>query len=358
MEKTLEITSGKGFKYTEEEAIFENSETKITLQCKHVPHHETGLFHHLELLIKKYHKKRSQDSFTEKPINISLTTKDKYNNISDNSVKLLFQILEAQRELVFKQLPSHAKLLIGDNDGIESIISKIQTKEISQQVLKILLNKSDLELSDLIKLNFTTNKIEEKKKQLKVFEQLIEKPNVKEVAEIQKYLSTIPWIFGAEYRKLDVRNAGNQIPDRRLKRIDGLSDILEIKLPNSELLRKDNSGRLYISPALSKAIGQLIGYLEYYNSQFTIINDDESGEEKEEDFYGRYYKPKGILLIGRRYKKDLIDYVTNTTDATPKNLRKTISYFHWLEILTYDDLIERAYNSLEILSSKDEDIKF
>ena len=129
-----------------------------------------------------------------------------------------------------------------------------------------------------------------------------------------------------------------------------MSDILEVKLPNTELLRKNKSGRHYITPYLSKAIGQLIGYLEYYDSQYTIIKDDETGEEKEENFYGRYYKPKGILLIGRRYKKDITECVSNTTDATPKVLRKTISYFHWLDILTYDDLIERAYNSLEILS--------
>ena len=165
MEKTLDITSGKGFKYTKEEIIFMNSETKITIQCKHIPYQNTGKFHHIEFLIKKYKKKRAQEWGDIETDNIiRLSTKDKNNEITDNSVKLLFQILEAQREIVFKELPTHAKLLIGDNEKIESFVSKIQSKEISLQVLKTLTDKSELELSDLIKLSFTSSKIEENKK--------------------------------------------------------------------------------------------------------------------------------------------------------------------------------------------------
>ncbi|MDP2362326.1 MAG: DUF4263 domain-containing protein, partial [Ignavibacteria bacterium] len=156
---------------------------------------------------------------------------------------------------------------------------------------------------------------------------------------------------GPEYIKLDKRDAGSEgLPDGRLKRIDGLSDILEVKLPNSELLREDKIGRVFIAPSLAEALGQLTGYLEHYNSHYSILKDDETGEEINEEYYGRYYKPKGILLIGRRYKNDGTLSVSNTVDATPKILRKVISYFHWLEVITYDDLIERAENSITKLS--------
>ena len=209
-----------------------------------------------------------------------------------------------------------------------------------------------LDIPDLIRRGLSQTKIDEKLNAIIEFEKLIDKPNVKEVTDIQSCLSEIPWIFGPEYVALDIRDAGDSgIPDRRLKRIDGLSDILEVKLPNVELLRKDETGRHFIAPDLSKALGQLTGYLEYYYSSYTKEKDDNTEEEILNDRYGKYYKPKGILLIGRRETVDGVG--TKQTDhAHPKYLRRLLSYFHWVEVLTYDDLIERARNGLANLTSK------
>lgn len=209
---------------------------------------------------------------------------------------------------------------------------------------------SNLDIPDLIKKGLSRAKIEEKQKQIDEFEKLISKEDVKEVSEIQKALSDMPWIFGPEYESVDVRGAGDAgLPDRRLKRIDGLSDILEVKLPNAELLRKDSIGRTYIAPDLSEAIGQLTGYLEYYFSAYTTERDDKTGEEILDDRYEKYYKPKGILLIGRRKKEDGTNATVKTQDAEPKYLRRLMSYYHWVEVLTYDDLIDRARNSISNL---------
>jgi hypothetical protein len=234
---------------------------------------------------------------------------------------------------------------------VASELSNIKNKELSLKALKLIADKSDVEISELIKLGFTPNKLSEKKKKIEEFKILISDPKVREVNDIQKKLAEMPWIFGPEYVKLDKRDAGLEgLPDGRLKRIDGLSDILEVKLPNAELLREDKIGRIFIASSLAEALGQLTGYLEHYNNHYPILKDDETGKDITEEFYGRYYKPKGILLIGRRYKKDGTLSVSNTVDATPKVLRKVISYFHWLEVLTYDDLIERAENSILKLS--------
>jgi hypothetical protein len=156
-------------------------------------------------------------------------------------------------------------------------------------------------------------------------------------------------VFGPEYERLDVRTAGaSGIPDRRLKRIDGLSDLLEIKLPSAELLRTDERGRRYISPALSEALGQLMGYLEYFNSSYQTVFEDDTREERLEDLYGSYYKPKGILLIGRR----IAPKSRTGSNAEPKRLRRLLSYFHWIDVLTYDDLIERAQSLLTKMAAK------
>jgi hypothetical protein len=208
---------------------------------------------------------------------------------------------------------------------------------------------SGFDIPDLIKRGLTQSKIEEKRGMIDEFEKMISRTDVKEVADIQAALAGMPWIFGPEYVSLDIRPAGDAgIPDRRLKRIDGLSDILEVKLPKAELLRKDSMGRQFIAPELAEALGQLTGYLEHYYSVYSAERDDASGEEILEDRFGKYYKPRGILLIGRREPQNGTG-TKQTDNAYPKHLRRLLSYFHWVEVLTYDDLIDRARNGLDNL---------
>lgn len=210
---------------------------------------------------------------------------------------------------------------------------------------------SDLDIPDLIKNGLSKNKIKEKKEKIAEFKTLLDNPIVKEVADIQTFLKDNPWIFGPEYKSLDFRDAGfSGNPDGRLLRIDGLSDILEVKLPSEELLRADDKGRQFISPKLAESLGQLTGYMEYYYSEYSHERDDATGEEILKDTYGKYYKPKGILLIGRRGKESK-NATQQTISAEPKNMRRLLSYFHWVEVLTYDDLIERAENGLDNLTS-------
>jgi len=211
--------------------------------------------------------------------------------------------------------------------------------------------KLNLDIPELIKKGLSQQKIEEKLLALEEFRKIIENPEVKEVSDIQSFLKINPWIFGPEYKTLDFRDAGfSGNPDGRLLRIDGLSDILEVKLPSEELLRSDNKNRQYISPKLAESLGQLTGYLEYYYSEYSQERNDNDGSEVLDDMFCKYYKPKGILLIGRR-NKEMVGCSAQTISAEPKNMRRLLSYFHWIEVLTYDDLIERAENGLKILTS-------
>ncbi len=209
---------------------------------------------------------------------------------------------------------------------------------------------SGLDVSDLIKKGLSHEKLEQKFAILTKFEKLIKTPDISEL-KIQEFLTSAPWIFGPEYTAVDIRDAGSSgVPDRRLKRIDGLSDILEFKLPSAEVLRADKMGRQYIAPAAAEALGQLMAYLEYYTSEYQELKKDVDGKEVLEEFRGRYYKPKGILLIGRRSAASGVDGVKATTDVQPKHLRRMMSFFHGIEVLTYDDLIERARNGLVAIS--------
>ena len=209
---------------------------------------------------------------------------------------------------------------------------------------------SGLDIPELIKKGLSGQVVEEKLSKIEAFKSMIDDPDIKEVSDIQEWLQQNPWIFGPEYKSLDFRDAGSAgNPDGRLLRIDGLSDILEVKLPNAELLRMDDMERQFIAPALAEAIGQLTGYLEHYCSAYSEERDDITEKEILEDRYGKYYKPKGIILIGRRLKENGTNTMSKTTSAEPKKLRRLLSYYHGVEVITYDDLLERARNGINFL---------
>ncbi len=232
--------------------------------------------------------------------------------------------------------------LSGDTKGKEALIKLFDSGYLTE----------GLDVPDLIRRGLSQTKIEEKLNAINEFEKMITEPDVKEVSDIQNFLKGNPWIFGPEYKALDFRDAGfTGSPDGRLLRIDGLSDILEVKLPREEILKSDSMDRQFISVKLAEALGQLTGYLEYYYSEYSHERDDNTGKEILKDSYGKYYKPKGILLIGRR-GKEMVNATAQTISAEPKNMRRLLSYFHWVEVLTYDDLIERARNGLNNLIAK------
>lgn len=305
-------------------------------------------------------------------INEVLITKYKYTRKGEWKINetegLRLEYMSFKRILGFLKflseldLPSinERKIQLADNspDFDDSLIKKLKTL-FSTEKGKLLideLNKEgylsrNLDIPELIKNGMSKSKIEEKRNKIAEFKILISKKDVKEVADIQFFLKNNPWLLGPEYKRLDFRDAGfSGNPDGRLLRIDGLSDILEVKLPCEELLRADTSGRQFISPKLSEALGQLTGYLEYYYSEYAHERDDSTGLEILKDTFGKYYKPKGILLIGRRGKES-VNSMSQTISAEPKNMRRLLSYFHWVEVLTYDDLIERAENGLNNLTS-------
>lgn len=271
------------------------------------------------------------------------------------TLKSFLEFLERSdlKSLASKQI-TFGESLTYDKDLMRKIytLAKLSNgKELLKDIVGQLMDSTeDISTKELLKFGLTQNRIKKRYQELDDFQKIIDDPNILEVSGVQAALKKIPWIFGPEYTSYDFRPAGDVgLPDGRLKRVDGLSDILEVKLPNEELLRTEK-GRHYISLKCSEAIGQLTSYLEYYHSAYTMNKDDNTGGERLDDDYGRYYKPKGILLIGRRSKKDLNNTTSSTADNEPKFMRRLLSYYHWIEILTYDDLLERARNGLTNLA--------
>ncbi len=320
------------------------SQTKIVATALHIPG-KGGKMRHYNIDIYKFTRKKPSD-----PNNWE--QKDNF-PLRESEVQELYSFLVEQNKLVGLKFDEKVATVIFSDEEIDTDELAQKTAVIAQspggaeaieKIVAEIVKGGDKE--KLLTIGFTKDVIGDRRKELDTFESLVNKADVKEVSDIQEALKKIPWIFGPEYISYDYKKAGEEIPDARLKRVDGLSDILEVKLPNEEVLREDSKKRIFLSPKCAESLGQLISYLEFYYSSYSTEHDDDTEEEKVEDLHQKYYRPKGILLIGRRNKED-VEGTKQTANSHPKFMRRILAYHNGVEILTYDDLLERARNALD-----------
>ena len=179
-----------------------------------------------------------------------------------------------------------------------------------------------------------------KKKENAVFElERIIHGNFKNEVDIQKFLKNNLWLFGSEYctfikeEQINSRNILDGIP----KNLDDFIDIIEVKLPTADLFRYDtNHNNYYSSSELTKAIAQTQNYI----FELEKMSSDDIYQNKNDCIIA---KPRGIILIGS--KKEL-------SDEEKQYLRILNSSYHNIHILTYQQLLLRAKNMLN-LSEKD-----
>lgn len=325
-------------------------QTKVLAVAFHIPKHDTKEIHHYDLTVYRYSRTKYSD-----PLDWSIV--ETY-SLRDKEVTELNMFMNEQSELVGKPMQDqHATVVYTHGAATKQLLQEVakvveddKTGEEANKLIDTIVEAhSD---GSLLMLGFTPSQIDKRRKELDELEAIIDNPDSKEVSDIQAKLKSMPWVFGPEYAKYSDKKAGDDIPDGRLKRVDGLSDILEVKLPSEEVLRADERGRTYIAPKCAEYLGQLISYLEYYQSKYETQFDDDSGEEILEAFDQGYYKPKGTLLIGRRDKSKVVNLTKRTSNAHPKYMRRQLSYYHGVEIVTYDDLLERARNSLDAIEGK------
>lgn len=332
--------------------IKDTRNTKIVVTALHIFDRNTNNIHHYDIEVYKFANRTPSNPLTWEV--------QKDYSLREDEVQRLRDFLNEMNELVGQPIPTnHAQVVYTDqtasvDDTLNNVAAILRdadgdTQAIVGRLLDAIVSARDE--GSLPSLVISPAQLEKKQRELDELEQLIGQEGVREVADIQAKLKTMPWVFGPEYVSYDFRRAGEEMPDGRLKRVDGLSDILEVKLPSEEVLRIDSQERRYIAPKCSESLGQLVSYLEYYLSENHSERSDETGEEIQEDTLGKYYRPKGILLIGRRHKSDMTANATaKTSDALPKYMRRQMAYFHGLEVLTYDDLLERARNGLRIMA--------
>ncbi len=157
----------------------------------------------------------------------------------------------------------------------------------------------------------------------------------------QKWIYRNNWLFGTRYNKPIEKtkiNISGIMPDYLFPTLDGFVDVLEIKLPDDEVIISDIShkGSWKWSSETNVAIGQVVNYLcEIDRLRLEI----ERNIKTEYQFDVSMLKPRAYILIGNSSEWDSVK---------KEGLRKMNHSLHGIEVLTYHDLLERGKQALSI----------
>ena len=265
--------------------------------------------------------------------------------------------IELTTEALSKLVEEHKKLMPISEEGVqygtrEYLITDKNTIEINSENKKDIIQKlvdSNLSNDFWEILNENNSKLADKLilgqlqlKKLEVLNELSKRLSgenkyheTKGEDSWQSFIYNNSWIFGVIYKKPIQKqkiNLTGIMPDFLFPTIDGFCDILEIKLPTQEVVCEDNShsGSWVWSADANRAIGQVVNYLcEIDRQRFEVencIRDKLCSSIK-------LLKPRAFILIGNS---------SNWSDSQKDGLRKLNSVLHNIEVLTYQDLLDRG----------------
>jgi hypothetical protein len=140
--------------------------------------------------------------------------------------------------------------------------------------------------------------------------------------------------------KLNVAIGDTKFPDFCLVTHDNYLDILEIKRPDTGLLKLDSSrGNYYWDTEVSKAISQTENYIEHVSNNADALR---SHLLDKENLNIKVVRPRGVILAG-----DAREFASEQKQRD--DLRLLAQGLKNVTILTYDELLTRLENYIRVL---------
>lgn len=196
---------------------------------------------------------------------------------------------------------------------------------------KLLKKISELEQQ---KVNFhkeaQKDRIGDMAEEIKEFEKLLKQK--KKEKEYQNFIKNHFWMFGSEYTRVRKEEKAGMKGrnDYIIQRPDSYYDIIELKRPDHELFIGKRTPTF--SKELKNALSQAAKYLAYFSKHY-LGHKEETGRD--------VLMPIVFIVIGRYKEKDkeLLKIHQNILSG---NIR----------ILTYDDILNRAKQTLKIIKRR------
>jgi len=225
------------------------------------------------------------------------------------------------------------KVIVIDDHNKKGLLEQILKKGYSDEFWK-LITGSEPELADKLSAGHLQM---QRRKVLYVLKERLTKtfPETKGADSWQVWIFSNNWLFGSNYREPIEKqriNISGIMPDYLFPTIDGFVDILEIKLPNDEVILSDSNhkGSWRWTEETNTAIGQVVNYLSEIDRLRLEIEKNIKVEYKKEI---SLLKPRAFILIGNSEHWDSVK---------KEALRKLNHSLHGIEVLTYFDLIQRG----------------
>lgn len=156
---------------------------------------------------------------------------------------------------------------------------------------------------------------------------------------VKKNILIIQQGYISAVEKMNVAVGDTKYPDFMLVTHDNYLDILEIKKPNTDLLKHDSGRNIYYwDKEIAKAVVQTENYIEYVQHQAdavrSYIKDTYSIDLK-------VIRPRGIILAGDTRKF--------STQKERDDFRLLCQSTKNIVFVTYDELLSRLQNYIKIL---------
>jgi len=347
----------KGFKNGKIEIIKDAPRTKIFVSSFHVNKQDNATNKLTNITLYKYKEIQGIWKLEKK---IILDNPSKFNY----PVKVLYDYLSKQLALDGHKLESeYAKVLEGKTaseleiysnfvDKIKNINDKDKLNEIISAVTENKAVVIDYEnYKRLLNTRYSPKLLVQYKKDLIQFRSLIDDKSTTET-DMQNFLGKKgidrSWFFGLDYVSTQQKfNPGFGCEfDFLIKRFNLVFDIAELKSPNDRIIEpvKEYKKRNQPDPRIDygyttvfgRALHQVIKYIEKYENHFELVKEQNSSLL---GFEGVRY-PRGIIIMSKRI---LLRDVQS-------DIHKLNRQFSNIEVLTYDDLYDRANKIISFLT--------
>lgn len=331
-----------GFATSGIKAIHDGPRSKIFASALHIPNQGTGVSHHFKLDLAKF-TRQNKDSLWKR---VDFQTID-----SKEAVDNLTQFLKEQAAVVgvkIEENKQYQAIAVANNFGIT--VDEVQafvTDALSGD--KAVVEKEILKT--LKQQRKTKEQIQQYEDDLSEFKRLIANPGTSET-DMQNFLSTRVWFFGLDYIQSHLNSKpkfstglGSEY-DFLLEGFNQVYDIAELKGPNAKLIDESKSSErkgafdpridYRYSNDFGRALHQVISYMEEFENNFGKIEESQPSIKS-------FNYPSAVIVISKR------SLFPDIGKDSKKYLHLLNRQFANIEILTYDNLADRAENIIKFM---------